>query len=75
MQEGFGVELDAHKTDYAFIGDSPNDAPMFGYFPVAVGVANVVDFSSRLTTAPAYVTRARSGAGFVEFAEHLLRAC
>ena len=24
-----------------FVGDSPNDAPMFGYFPHSVGVANV----------------------------------
>ncbi len=74
MTEGFGVELDAQKTDYAFIGDSPNDAPMFGFFPLSVGVANVADFASRLATGPAYVTRGRSGAGFVEFAEHLLRA-
>src|SRR5260221_325649 len=25
----------------AFIGDSPNDAPMFAHFPLSVGVANV----------------------------------
>ena len=32
---------------YVFSGDSPNDAPMFGFFPNAVGVANVRDFADR----------------------------
>jgi hypothetical protein len=47
---------------------------MFGYFQNAVGVANVRDFVDRLTATPRYVTQARSGSGFVEFAEYLLAA-
>src|ERR1700675_5193297 len=35
MRECFGVDLDAHCDEYAFVGDSPNDAPMFSYFPHA----------------------------------------
>lgn len=72
MRERFGVDLDADKARYAFIGDSPNDAPLFGYFPNSVGVANVIEFTSRLETRPAYVTAARSGDGFVELVAHLL---
>jgi HAD superfamily hydrolase (TIGR01484 family) len=74
MRERFGTDLDAERTRYVFIGDSPNDAPMFAFFPNAVGVANVATFGSRVESPPAYVTRAESGAGFVELADFLTRA-
>ena len=45
MSELFGVDLARDTAAYVFSGDSPNDAPMFGYFPNAVGVANVKDFA------------------------------
>jgi hydroxymethylpyrimidine pyrophosphatase-like HAD family hydrolase len=57
-----------------FAGDSPNDAPMFGFFQHSVGVANVRRFEELLKDKPKYVTRAPSGAGFREIAEHLLVA-
>lgn len=72
MREVFGIDLDRNRTSCLFIGDSPNDAPMFGFFPVSVGVANVSDFADRLPTPPAYVTRARTGDGFAEMAERVL---
>jgi hydroxymethylpyrimidine pyrophosphatase-like HAD family hydrolase len=56
-----------------FVGDSPNDASMFGYFPKSVGVANVRRFAGRLSAAPKFVTHASHGAGFAELAAHLLR--
>lgn len=56
-----------------YVGDSPNDASMFGYFPKSVGVANVQRFAGRLTAEPKFVTRASYGAGFAELAAHLLR--
>ncbi|MCC6610442.1 MAG: HAD-IIB family hydrolase [Burkholderiales bacterium] len=73
-EERFGLDLDAERGRFVFVGDSPNDAPMFAYFPNAVGVANVRAFAARLEHAPAYVTRAASGAGFVELADLVLRA-
>jgi hydroxymethylpyrimidine pyrophosphatase-like HAD family hydrolase len=72
--EAFGVDLDAARAHYVFVGDSPNDAPMFAHFPNAVGVANVRAFADRIATLPAYVTRAESGTGFVELADFLLHA-
>ena len=74
MRERYGIDLDERRGDYTFIGDSPNDAPLFGYFPESVGVANVRDFedSPRLAARPAYVAQARCGAGFIELAECLL---
>ncbi len=72
MSECFGVDLDAERERYLFVGDSPNDAPMFAYFPNSIGVANVADFGDRITPQPAYVTKQRCGAGFVEVVDSLL---
>ncbi|MEP7084727.1 MAG: HAD-IIB family hydrolase [Betaproteobacteria bacterium] len=72
MAEAFGVDLDAQRARFIFIGDSPNDAPMFGFFPLSVGVANVRDCAGRIDHEPKFVTRERSGAGFVELARTLL---
>jgi hypothetical protein len=74
LAECFGVDLDADQEIYVFVGDSPNDAPMFAAFPNAVGVANLRDFEDRLTAKPAFITRARAGAGFAELAAALLDA-
>lgn len=74
MQERYGVDLAHDQARYLFVGDSPNDAPMFRFFSNSVGVANVADFGARLTDAPAYVTSRRSGEGFAEVAELLLGA-
>jgi HAD superfamily hydrolase (TIGR01484 family) len=76
LQEEFGVSLDSteERARWVFVGDSPNDAPMFGFFPNSVGVANVMDFGERVEVKPAYVTQARAGAGFVEVCEALLVA-
>lgn len=74
MRECFALDLDATRSSYVFVGDSPNDAPMFAYFPHAIGVANVRDFEGRLHHAPAYVTRQRCGEGFCEVADTLLAA-
>lgn len=72
MAERFGIDLDAERTAFVFVGDSPNDAPMFDYFPHSVGVANVRAFAHRLEHAPAYVTKQASGKGFAEVAAKLL---
>ncbi len=73
MSELFGVDLEKDKARYVFVGDSPNDAPMFGYFPNAVGVANVRDFA-KMAAFPPWITAARSGAGFAELAHSLIAA-
>src|SRR6185437_6745140 len=43
LAEDFGIDADAQRERIVFAGDSPNDQPMFGFFPNAVGVANVRD--------------------------------
>jgi len=74
LRECFAIDLDAERDQFVFAGDSPNDAPMFEFFPNAVGVANVADFADRMSALPAYVTRSRCGAGFVELADALIAA-
>ena len=69
--ERFGLDLTAANAQVVFVGDSPNDAPMFEFFEQSVGVANVRRFPG---LHPKFVTQAESGAGFVELAAHLLRA-
>jgi hydroxymethylpyrimidine pyrophosphatase-like HAD family hydrolase len=73
LREQFGIDLDAERGRFVFVGDSPNDAPMFGFFPLSVGVANVRQFADRIDTLPAYVTEREAGAGFAELARFLLQ--
>ncbi|MGE0658450.1 MAG: HAD-IIB family hydrolase [Reyranellaceae bacterium] len=76
LRELFAVDIDdpANRETIVFAGDSPNDAPMFDFFPNAVGVANVRDFGDLVKTLPRWVTEKRSGEGFVELASALLAA-
>jgi HAD superfamily hydrolase (TIGR01484 family) len=74
MRERFAIDLDATNREFVFVGDSPNDAPMFAYFENAVGVANVLRFAGRLEVEPKYLTGAAAGAGFVELVAYLLGA-
>ena len=70
--EVFHQTLDQMQSKVLFIGDSPNDAPMFSYFDLSVGVANVTDHLHRLAAPPKYVCRGRGGAGFAEMAAQLV---
>ena len=74
LAETMSIDMDAEREAMVFIGDSPNDAPMFDFFPRSVGVANVLDFAQDLRHKPRYVTRARGALGFVELADALLSA-
>ena len=70
--EIYGLDLDRERGSVVFIGDSPNDEPMFGFFPLSVAVANIRSYLPSLRAPPAYITAGEAGAGFVEFAETLL---
>ena len=72
FRDEFGMDLERERNSLVYVGDSPNDAPMFEFFPRSVGVANVQRFGALLSTAPQYVTTASSGAGFAEVVAHLL---
>lgn len=74
LKSAFGLTFEDEKSGIAFVGDSPNDAPLFAALPLSFGVANVIDFSGRIAAMPAFVTPSRGGAGFAEFASALLAA-
>jgi len=74
LRDRLGLDLDEAKDRIVFCGDSPNDAPMFGFFPYACGVANVRDFEGMMAATPAFVASKRGADGFVEIAERILSA-
>jgi HAD superfamily hydrolase (TIGR01484 family) len=74
LQEAFGIDGTADRDRIIYVGDSPNDAPMFGFFPNAVGVANVGDFADRMPALPTFVASHRSAEGFIELADLLIAA-
>ena len=71
-KEILGIELDSNKDKFVFCGDSPNDEPLFHYFPNSCGVANVKNFKSEMKYLPKYVASSKGGKGFVEICSKLL---
>ena len=71
FEEIFSVGLDQIKKRIIFTGDSPNDSPMFSYFPHSVGVANVLDFKERMDFDPVWITKKEGGLGFAEMVDIL----
>lgn len=69
----WGINLDTEKNRYIFCGDSPNDEPMFDYFPNSIGVENVTNFIDRLDARPAYMAKGEGGIGFARIAGHILK--
>ncbi len=74
LREDFGIDADAERAAFVFAGDSPNDQPMFAWFPHSVGVANVRAMAGLMTELPAWVTPSPGATGFAELAHALLEA-
>ncbi len=71
-RELWGIDLDESRQRFLFCGDSPNDEPMFEFFPISAGVRNVLRFAERMQRLPAFVTDLEGGEGFAEMAETIL---
>jgi HAD superfamily hydrolase (TIGR01484 family) len=65
---------EVNQQQVVTVGDSPNDESLFNadYFPLSVGVANVLEYIERLGYKPAYVTTSAEGEGFCELVKRLL---
>jgi hydroxymethylpyrimidine pyrophosphatase-like HAD family hydrolase len=72
LEERLKIPWEQAREAFVFIGDSPNDEPMFEAFPHSVGVANVTRFLPDMHHKPAYITSREGGLGFSEMAEILL---
>ena len=73
LKESFGLNDEEMQSKTLFVGDSPNDSMMFGFFNNSIGVANVVDMMHKIDSPPKYITSKYSGEGFVELADLLLK--
>lgn len=74
LAEDFGVPAAEQADRVLFLGDAPNDEPMFRRYPLSVGVANIRPRLSAITHPPGWITAASHGDGFCELAAHLLAA-
>jgi HAD superfamily hydrolase (TIGR01484 family) len=71
--ERWNVNLEYQKGEYLFCGDSPNDEPMFRFFPLSAGVKNVLRFTEHMKHLPAFVADREGSEGFAEIVETVLR--
>ena len=71
-RELWDEDLSEALDRYTFCGDSPNDEPMFAFFPLATAVANIVELQDRIEHLPAFVTPSSGGEGFAELVDHIL---
>lgn len=72
-KELWSMDLNVNKKYFIFCGDSPNDEPMFRYFPYTAGVNNVLRFVNRMEYLPAFVASKEGGDGFVEIVKTILQ--
>jgi len=72
LSERFGLSEAEALEQVVYVGDSPNDEPMFAFFPHSVGVANLKPFLNRLKSPPAWGTAEPGGDGFAELAARIL---
>jgi hypothetical protein len=68
------IDLEAEKEQFLFCGDSPNDSPMFAFFPFSVGVAGIRRFQETglIDHMPSYIAEQDGGLGFEETVRSVL---
>jgi 1,2-diacylglycerol 3-alpha-glucosyltransferase len=69
----WGVTEQALREHYLFCGDSPNDEPMFSFFGLSCGVANVARFVPTLEYPPRFIAKSTGSRGFAEIVEAVLK--
>jgi HAD superfamily hydrolase (TIGR01484 family) len=72
LADVFGWRQAGGEKEVIFVGDSPNDEPMFARFPLACAVANVEKYRDYIKQLPAFVASKECGDGFAEIAEIIL---
>jgi hypothetical protein len=69
-----GLRLKKDDDRACYVGDSFNDAPLFGAMSLSIGVANVRAALATIDAPPAFITRKAEGDGFRELAAQLVRS-
>lgn len=61
------------EEEAIFIGDSPNDEPMFRRFALSAAVSNITKFADKLEFLPKYIAKSEGGFGFAEISERIIQ--
>jgi len=69
---GLSLVLSHVLSTVLFVGDSPNDEPMFARFPLSCAVANISRYAKHITRFPAFVSSQECASGFAEIVHTLL---
>jgi HAD superfamily hydrolase (TIGR01484 family) len=72
LQNRTGQPFRLMQGEIIYIGDSPNDEPLFKEIHSSIGVANVKRFLADLNNLPTYITEKESAEGFCEAARIIL---
>jgi HAD superfamily hydrolase (TIGR01484 family) len=73
IKNEFGLSHDAAQSRCVFVGDSPNDEPMFHYFSNSFAVANFREFADDVEHQPKFIATFKEGEGFAEIADHIIQ--
>ena len=65
-------EWNLKEHECMYIGDSPNDSPMFNHFSFSVGVKSVLKYKDIMGHFPSYLTTGDSSEGFEELTNFIL---
>ena len=65
-------EWNLKEHECMYIGDSPNDSPMFNHFSFSVGVKSVLKYKDIMDCFPSYLTTRDSSEGFEELTNLIL---
>ncbi|PIE35755.1 HAD family hydrolase [candidate division KSB3 bacterium] len=73
LKDFTGHTLAEMQSSIVFVGDSPNDEPMFQELEHTIAVANIKNFLADLQHHPTYITTHEAGLGFAEAVEIILQ--
>lgn len=72
LKKEFDLNEKEVQTQVAFVGDSPNDEPMFSHLKHSFAVANVKSFLPQMAHKPRHIASLPGGLGFQEIASELI---
>ena len=73
LKKELGVSALTAKKICGYVGDSPNDEPMWSFFPLSFGVQNLRKFETQLRDPPQFITEEPGGQGFASLARLIIR--
>ncbi len=75
LQEERGISLESEKEHFFFCGDSPNDGPLFAFFPHCAGVSGIRRFEKAglMDHMPPYIASGDGSLGFRQILREILR--